>query len=107
METSFMKLIRTIEKHWPATQVDPLRLIPRINQNESLSPGSGPGECVPHRQLDSHPDFPHVVLREPEMTHLGSKTSWMNPRKQTIRDNVWKGFTQINSKEIDPKLGDS
>ena len=96
-----------IEKHWLVIQVDPLHLNPTINLSESPLLGLDHGGCVPLEQLDNLLGLLHATLGVLGMTRSVLKTSWTNRKEQTIKDVVWKGFTQTSLKEIDPRLDDS
>jgi len=101
-----MKLTLMIGKHLLVTLVEAAPQNQRNAQNvgplQDLDPGGNPP-----RQLVSLPDVPHVVPKAQETTHLASKISSTNPKGQTIKDVVWKAFTQTNSKVISPKPNDS
>jgi len=102
-----MKPTQMKEKHRLATQVDLLHLIPKTNPNKSPSLGLDLGGCVHLKRLDNLPGLPHVTPEALGMTRSALKTFLTNLKGRTIKDAVWKGFTQTNSKEIDPRPGDS
>jgi len=107
MGMSSTKLTQMIEKHRLVTQVNLLHPIPRINLSESPLLGLDHGGCVLLKRLDNLPGFLHVTPEALGMTHSASKTFLTNLKGQTIKDTIWKGFTQTNSKEIDPRPGNS
>jgi len=107
MGTSSTKLIRMIEKHRQVTLVGLLHPNPKNNPSESPLLGLDHGGCAPLEQLDNRLGLPHVTPEEPGMTRSVLTTSWTNPNEQTTKVVDWKGFTQTNSKEIDPKPDDS
>ena len=108
MGTFSTKLIRMTEKHQQVTQVDLRHPILRNNLSESPSLGLDHGGCALPEQLDNRLGLPPIALKEPGTTHLVLAILLRRNRKgRMIKDVVWKGFTQTNSKEIDPRLDDS
>jgi len=85
METSFIRLIWTTEKHQPVTPVN------RCHQNQTIVLNASPsqdldhGECSPLKQLISHPGPPNIDHKALEMIHLDLKISRTNPKEQTTK----------------------
>jgi len=104
---SSTKLTQMIEKHRLVTQVDLLHPILRTNPSESPSLGLDHGGCALLKRLGNLPGLLHVTPEALGMTRSASKTFLTNLKGRTIKDAVWKGFTQTNSKGIDPRPGDS
>jgi len=107
MGMSSTKLTQMIEKHRLVIRADLLHLNLMTNPSESPSLGLDHGDCALLKRLDNLLGLLYVTPEALGMICLVLKTSWTNLKEQTIKDAVWKGFTQTSLKEIDPRLGDS